>query len=262
MKFIKTMRRNILHTSPAPDLLLNGEEQGGAARAAAPAAAGTAIDYQGPYVQVGATRLPLADHMPGTYFSKNGRACVCHHTADRYCIESVGNCNCMRYYPTGYAATCEIDLLGAQCFAFARLVFYKCFGFIDHAGINAGRFHSVGSLSRGAATANTVRELLGKANTGAHVRLSAGHSVSILTMDENFLVIYHGNAGGDGVPSSPCVVSTRRYTWAQFADRAAQGIEYVNVPNEYHGPMTGYQISEERWNQLKNIPNAIRPEDI
>ena len=36
----------------------------------------------------------------------------------------------------------------------------------------------------------------------------------------------------------------------------------VNVPNEYHGPMTGYQISEERWNQLKNIPNAIRPEDI
>jgi len=26
--------------------------------------------------------------------------------------------------------------------------------------------------------------------------------------------------------------------------------------------MTGYQLSEERWNQIKNIPNAIRPEDI
>ena len=36
----------------------------------------------------------------------------------------------------------------------------------------------------------------------------------------------------------------------------------VNAPNTYNGPMTGYQLSEERWNQIKNIPNAIRPEDI
>lgn len=36
----------------------------------------------------------------------------------------------------------------------------------------------------------------------------------------------------------------------------------VNVPNDYHGPMTGYQISEERWKQISDIPNAIRPEDI
>ena len=36
----------------------------------------------------------------------------------------------------------------------------------------------------------------------------------------------------------------------------------VNAPNDYHGPMTGYQLSEERWEQIKNIPNAIRPEDI
>jgi propanediol dehydratase large subunit len=36
----------------------------------------------------------------------------------------------------------------------------------------------------------------------------------------------------------------------------------VNMPNKYNGPMTGYQISEERWEQIKNIPNAISPEDI
>ncbi|MDO5115157.1 MAG: propanediol/glycerol family dehydratase large subunit [Synergistaceae bacterium] len=36
----------------------------------------------------------------------------------------------------------------------------------------------------------------------------------------------------------------------------------VNEPNDYHGPMTGYQISEERWNEIKNISQAIRPEDI
>ena len=39
-------------------------------------------------------------------------------------------------------------------------------------------------------------------------------------------------------------------------------ISAVNEPNDYHGPMTGYQISEERWNEIKNISQAIRPEDI
>ncbi len=36
----------------------------------------------------------------------------------------------------------------------------------------------------------------------------------------------------------------------------------VIAPNDYHGPKTGYQISEERWKQISDIPNAIRPEDI
>ena len=36
----------------------------------------------------------------------------------------------------------------------------------------------------------------------------------------------------------------------------------VNEPNDYHGPMTGYQISDERWDEIKNISQAIRPEDI
>ena len=49
---------------------------------------------------------------------------------------------------------------------------------------------------------------------------------------------------------------------ASIFDENFHVLSAVNVPNEYHGPMTGYQISEERWNQLKNIPRAIRPEDI
>lgn len=189
----------------------------------------SASDYTGPYVQVGDVTLPLEEHMPGTFFSKNGEACVCHNTSSNYCIQSVGNCNCMRYYPTGYKETCEIDLLGAQCFAFSRMVFYTCFGFIDHP-MNESLYYNAGSLASGAVTANSVKALLSKAAPGAHVRLSAGHSVSVLTMDEDFIVIYHGNAGGDGVVSQPCVVSTRRYTWEQFANAAARGIEYVNMP--------------------------------
>lgn len=199
-------------------------------------------DYSGPYVQVGNVTLPLADHMPGTYFTKNGKACTCHNTSSTYCIQSVGNCNCMRYYPTGIKETCKVDLLGAQCFSFARMVFWTCFGFIDHSA-NESLYYNVGTLSSGAVTANSIKALLMKAAPGAHVRLAAGHSVSILTMDEDFIVIYHGNAGGDGVASSPCVVSTRRYTWEQFATAAAKGILFVNMPVNY--PDTKLILSEK-----------------
>ncbi|NLA29774.1 MAG: propanediol/glycerol family dehydratase large subunit [Propionibacterium sp.] len=36
----------------------------------------------------------------------------------------------------------------------------------------------------------------------------------------------------------------------------------VNYPNDYLGPKTGYQITDEKWDQLKNIPQAISPEEI
>ncbi|MGL4913876.1 MAG: propanediol/glycerol family dehydratase large subunit [Romboutsia sp.] len=36
----------------------------------------------------------------------------------------------------------------------------------------------------------------------------------------------------------------------------------VNYPNNYNGPQTGYQMSDERWEQIKNIKNAVSPEDF
>jgi len=36
----------------------------------------------------------------------------------------------------------------------------------------------------------------------------------------------------------------------------------VNNPNDYMGPGTGYRLSPERWNQIKNIPKALKPEDF
>lgn len=39
-------------------------------------------------------------------------------------------------------------------------------------------------------------------------------------------------------------------------------ISAVNDINDYKGPGTGYRISKERWEQIKNIPNVIKPEDI
>lgn len=39
-------------------------------------------------------------------------------------------------------------------------------------------------------------------------------------------------------------------------------ISSVNYPNTYAGPLTGYQISDERWARLLNIRQAISPESI
>jgi propanediol dehydratase large subunit len=36
----------------------------------------------------------------------------------------------------------------------------------------------------------------------------------------------------------------------------------VNCPNDYRGPKTGYQISNERWDQIKSIRQAVSPESI
>ncbi|RJS62672.1 propanediol/glycerol family dehydratase large subunit [Bacillus sp. PK3_68] len=39
-------------------------------------------------------------------------------------------------------------------------------------------------------------------------------------------------------------------------------ISAVNDVNDYTGPGTGYRISDERWEEIKNIPRAISPEDV
>lgn len=36
----------------------------------------------------------------------------------------------------------------------------------------------------------------------------------------------------------------------------------VNFKNTYQGPGTGYSISPERWDEMKNIPHIIHPEDL
>lgn len=39
-------------------------------------------------------------------------------------------------------------------------------------------------------------------------------------------------------------------------------ISAVNDKNDYMGPGTGYRMSKERWEEIKNIPNVIKAEDI
>lgn len=39
-------------------------------------------------------------------------------------------------------------------------------------------------------------------------------------------------------------------------------VSAINDRNDYMGPGSGYRISEERWNEISNIPTAIKPESI
>jgi len=39
-------------------------------------------------------------------------------------------------------------------------------------------------------------------------------------------------------------------------------ISAINQPNDYLGPGTGYRLTGERWELLKNIPAALRPERV
>jgi propanediol dehydratase large subunit len=44
-------------------------------------------------------------------------------------------------------------------------------------------------------------------------------------------------------------------------DKDFNVISAVNSRNDYRGPGTGYQISDERWNEIKDISQAINPSD-
>jgi propanediol dehydratase large subunit len=45
-------------------------------------------------------------------------------------------------------------------------------------------------------------------------------------------------------------------------DKDFNVLSAVNCPNNYTGPMTGYVISDARWEEIKNIPKAVDPDSI
>ncbi|MDI3312629.1 MAG: propanediol/glycerol family dehydratase large subunit [Thermoanaerobacterium sp.] len=39
-------------------------------------------------------------------------------------------------------------------------------------------------------------------------------------------------------------------------------ISAINCPNDYLGPGTGYRIDKDRWEEIKNIPYTINPDNL
>ncbi|MBQ7647106.1 MAG: hypothetical protein IJS94_07545, partial [Clostridia bacterium] len=160
-------------------------------------------------VYIGDVSLPLKEYPPGSFFTKNGKACSCHYDNSIDCIANGSRCNCLRYVTINGK---KVDLLGTQCFGFARYVQYRVFGYHD---ASSSKFYSVGSLSKGKVTESAVKNLIQKSKPGAHIRFklsSSSHSAVLMSYDGKGFTVYHANAGGDGVESKPCVVSTKYYT--------------------------------------------------
>lgn len=85
------------------------------------------------------------------------------------------------------------------------------------------------------------------------------------TTGVDFVLALH-RAGFDDVAESVFNMLKQRVAGdylhtSAIVDKDFHVISAVNCPNDYHGPQTGYQMSEERWNQIKDIPNAVSPED-
>ncbi|MBF0530623.1 MAG: propanediol dehydratase, partial [Deltaproteobacteria bacterium] len=51
------------------------------------------------------------------------------------------------------------------------------------------------------------------------------------------------------------------HTSAVFDDNF-EVLSAVNDPNDYAGPGSGYRLEGKRWEILKDIPQAISPEDV
>lgn len=49
---------------------------------------------------------------------------------------------------------------------------------------------------------------------------------------------------------------------AAILDKDFKVMSAVNCANDYNGPQTGYQISDERWKEISAIRNAVSPEDF
>ncbi len=188
--------------------------------------------YMDGFTTVGDVTMPFTEYMPGSYFTKNGGPCYCHDNASIDCISSGSGCNCLRI-PTIDGE--RVDLRAVQCIGFARYCFYRLFGVVDHQ-YNSSAYIDVGSIAAGQVTASSVKNLIAKLKPGAHIRfqLSASqHSVIVLNTSETGLTVYHANAGGNGITGDACIVSTRTFTWQEFATWTFRGIVFAHMPLEY-----------------------------
>ena len=92
-------------------------------------------------------------------------------------------------------------------------------------------------------------EMLTRGITGVDV-VKALHKNGYLDVAQNVLNMLKQRVSGDYLHTSAII------------NKDFEVISAVNDLNDYSGPGTGYRISEERWNEIKDIPNAIKPDSI
>lgn len=94
-----------------------------------------------------------------------------------------------------------------------------------------------------------AQELMEREITGADVARIL-HQRGFEEIAENVLGILKSRVSGDYLQTSAIL------------DEEFDVVSAVNDPNDYEGPGTGYRISDERWEEIKNYRHAIDPEDV
>lgn len=96
---------------------------------------------------------------------------------------------------------------------------------------------------------NAAEDMMKREITGIDV-VKALHKSGFEDVSESLFNLLKQRVSGDYLHTSAII------------DKDFKVISAVNNANDYHGPQTGYIISDERWEEIKNIINVVKPEDF
>jgi propanediol dehydratase large subunit len=95
----------------------------------------------------------------------------------------------------------------------------------------------------------SIEEMMSRGVTGLDIA-SALHKTGFPDIAGNILNMLKQRVAGDYLHTSAII------------DDKFNVICAVNNCNDYRGPGSGYRISPERWDEIKNIPQEIKPDDL
>jgi len=195
-----------------------------------------------PAIEVEAANIVIGNvdigYSNNSFFTKNGQSCKdnnnvningvakasCHNRTGYNCVNTTDpSCNCMRYWPTGVASTCQVDLLSSQCFGFVRYCQWKVYGTFDQISSSF-----VKNTVNSSCSAEKLKSMLLNCAPATHIRtLSSekgyGHSICVVSTNNDGLTFADCNSDGG------CKVRVATYSWAELANflNGYGGVEYI-----------------------------------
>lgn len=196
----------------------------------------------------------------GSYFTKNGSTCkdnnnyhsdgtakaTCHNRNGYDCSRTTDpSCNCMRYWPTGLASTCQVDLKASQCFGFARYCQWRVYGTYD-ANSPSSFSDLTGDIYSSSCTGAYLKQKLRNCAPATHLRTFSsvkGYGHSICIIDATDYGVNFADCNSDGC----CKVRYVTMSWDELATyvKGYGGVDYANsyknaVPPTSHTVDTSY----------------------
>ncbi len=169
---------------------------------------------------------------PGSYMSKNGRACTCHNKGIR-CEDSPSNCNCLRYVMIDGV---RCDLCAVQCMGYATYFQQVLFGCNEFTASSKFKVLSGVSGLDAKKAKNWFISNIEVLHPGTHIRVNWGqHSIVFMGADFEKGTITYIDCNWVG----RCKVSDfTTLTWKQFVDKY-HSINYAKVYKNYYSYFEG-----------------------